>query len=166
MILRVRGPPGCLLAASWKEVPKILQKVKFASPFREAICCPFWRPIRFSCILFVSILILVLGIALGRPPFAVLKIWGLFQGVFWDHFGHLFADAAKIKQCICFKRHAWFGGSWASVFISFYNVFQFLFLCCNQNRIFCDLSRLWLPNVFCFAMSIFAGFACAYKKVC
>ena len=39
------------------------------------------------------------GIALGRPPAAILSICGSFHGPFGDHVAHCFADAAKRKIC-------------------------------------------------------------------
>ena len=67
----------------------------------------------------MPILVLVFGIAFGKPPVAILQISGSFQGVFWDHFAHLFADAAKLKKCNLFKRNPWFGKCWASVLLHF-----------------------------------------------
>ena len=59
---------------------------------------------------------LIFGIAFGMPPDPILRIWESFQGPFESHLEHFFADAAKLKKCNPFKRNAWFGACWASVF--------------------------------------------------
>ena len=91
-----------------------------------AICCVekysvlfcelFWVVFAPTCFFWsgcVSFFMLV------RPLAAILRIWGSFQGVFWAHLAHLFADAATLTKCNLFKRNTWFLGSWSPVFVSF-----------------------------------------------
>ena len=89
-----RGP----LAPSWKQVPKKPQNGKLLSPVLGAILGQFRFRIVFFCIFGLPLFLLVFGIAFGRPPVPILEIWGLFQGPFWNHFEHFFADAAKLKN--------------------------------------------------------------------
>ena len=55
--------------------------------------------------------ILIFGIAFGKAPVAILEISGSFQGVFWDHFAHLFADAAKAKNATISSEMLGLGGA-------------------------------------------------------
>ena len=41
---------------------------------------------------------LIFGIAFGRPPAARLWMWESFQGPFWGHVVHFFADVVKLKN--------------------------------------------------------------------
>ena len=69
------------------------------------------------------IFMLIFVIAFGRPTIVILKIFRSFQGPFWGHFEHFFADAAKLKKCKPFKRNTWFGRCWASVLHNFHVAF-------------------------------------------
>ena len=50
-------------------------------------------------ILLVSIFIFMFGIALGKPPPAILRSFLLYQSSFRGHVAHLFADYAKKEKC-------------------------------------------------------------------
>ena len=41
---------------------------------------------------------LIFGIAFGKPPVAFLKIWGSFQGAFWDYFGYFLEKLQNSKN--------------------------------------------------------------------
>ena len=45
----------------------------------------------------------IFGIAFGKPPVPILKIWGSFQSVFSGHFEYFFADAAQVENVIYFS---------------------------------------------------------------
>ena len=86
---------------------------------------------------------LVFGIALGKPLVTICTIWGSFQGPCWNNFEHFFADATKFKKCNLFKRNAWFGRCWASVFASFLLTFRMRFSFCFLDRLFVRFWRIW-----------------------
>ena len=58
---------------------------------------------------------------------AILQILGVIPGYFLHHFEHFFVDAAKLKKWNPFKRNACFGRCWASVFVLFLPIFEFVF---------------------------------------
>ena len=80
-------------------MPNKTPKDQRSQPILEAILDHFGSQIRFLCILFVLIYMLVFGIARGRSPVAILMILVSFQDAFWGHFAHVVADAAKLKEC-------------------------------------------------------------------
>ena len=102
----------------------------------------FCSKIDFLCILFVLIFMLIFGIAFGRPPASILKIWGSFQGAFWGHFVYFFADAAKLKKCNPLERNACFATCWASDFALILLIFCMCFLCCFLDGLFAQF--LWI----------------------
>ena len=119
MILGFHGasqrPLGTILEAGTKKASKRkINQSCFGSYFWS-----FLIPNRVFLHFLRVIFLLVFGITFGRPLVPFLRIWGSFQGAFWDHFQDFFADAAKLKKCNLFKRNAWFTRCWASVLASF-----------------------------------------------
>ena len=102
----------------------------------------FCSQIDFLCILFVPLFMLIFGIALGRPPVLILRIWGSFQGAFRGHFEHFSADAANLEKCNSFKRNTCFGRCWASGFTLFLLTFCMCFSCCFLDGLFVRFWRI------------------------
>ena len=98
MIWGLHGTPGGFLAPSWKQVPKKTSKRQIAQSCFGSYLGSFLGPNRFFLYLLRVNFYACFGIASGRPPVAILKILGLSR-VFWGHIAHLFADAAKLKNC-------------------------------------------------------------------
>ena len=143
MIFHNSGGPGASPEAFWRRYQKKHQKFAGLRPFCEAILDQVGSQIRFFFIFCVSIFVIVFGVAFGRPPVPIFRIWGSLQGAFLCHFEHFFADAAKLKKCNPFKRNAWFGRCWASVFAFVLLTFWMCFLCCCLDCLFVRFLRSW-----------------------
>ena len=117
----------------------------------------FCSQIDFLCILFVPLFMLIFGIALGRPPVPILRIWGSFQGAFWGHFEHFFADVAKLTaKCLIWEV---LGVRFCIYFAYFLNVF---FMLLSRWPFCAILAVLGLPkgSLWELVFADFANFAC------
>ena len=81
---------------------------------------------------------LIFGIAFGRPPVPISRIWGPFQGAFWCHFEHFFADAANLRKCNLFNEILVLGGVGPPVLHYFANFLHVFFMLLSRKP-FCSI---------------------------
>ena len=109
MILGVQGLPASHLTPSYileAVIKKYFKTSNYSVHFWELFGVILKAKSEFLHLFVLFVFMPVFGIALGRLAATCLRISGSFQGPGWGHFGHFFADAAKLKKMGLFKRSA------------------------------------------------------------